>query len=122
MSNDPFTQFKALQKEAWSLFAPVEILTTPPAAQLVNFAQIQAEQRVLDVGCGTGVVALTAARRGARVKAMDLSPVLLEKARANAALAGAEVTFTEGDVEAMPYGDGEFDVVASQFGHMFAPC
>ncbi len=119
--HDPFTQFKSVQKEGWALFAPVEILTSGPAAKLVNYAKIERGQTVLDVGCGTGVVAVTAARKGARVKGLDLSPVLIEKAKWNASLTGTEIDFREGDAEALPYADGEFDVVVSQFGHMFAP-
>lgn len=120
-AHDPFTQFKSVQREGWALFAPVETLTAGPASKLTSFAGIKSGQTVLDVGCGTGVVALTAARRGARVKGLDLSPVLLERARWNAEIAGVEVEFKEGDAEALPYRDSEFDVVVSQFGHMFAP-
>src|SRR4051812_39833103 len=112
---DPFAQFKTAQREGWALFTPVENLTTPAAARLVNYAQVQSGQHVLDAGCGTGVVAITAARKGAKVKGLDLSPVLLEKARWNSKLIGAEIDFVEGDVEALPYRDGEFDVVLSQF-------
>ena len=50
-------------------------------------------QRVLDVACGTGVVAVTAARRGAKVSGLDLSPVLLERARHNAGLAAVDYRF-----------------------------
>jgi SAM-dependent methyltransferase len=121
MSTDPFAQMKSVQRESWALFAPLEIATTIPAAQLVKHAGIQRGQRVLDVGCGTGVVAVTAARAGATVTALDLSPVLLEHAKKNAALAGVDIPFKEGDVEALPYDDASFDVVTSQFGHMFAP-
>lgn len=121
MNTDPFASFKAAQREGWALFAPLETITTPPAAQLVHFAGIAAGERVLDVACGTGVVAVTAARLGADVRGLDLSPALLERAELNAATAGVAVEFTEGDVEALPYADGQFDVVMSQFGHMFAP-
>jgi SAM-dependent methyltransferase len=121
MANDPFAQFKSLQRESWGLFVPVEGFTTAPAGQLVSFAQVQAGEKVLDVACGTGVVSVTAARRGAKVSGLDLSPQLLERAHWNANLAAVEISFTEGDAEALPYRDGEFDVVLSQFGHMFAP-
>ena len=118
---DPFEKFKAAQREGWSSFTPVELMTTPPAGKLVKFAEIGPGQRVLDVACGTGVVAVTAAQRGAKVSGLDLTPVLLERARENASIAGVAAEFVEGDAEALPYPDASFDVVVSQFGHMFAP-
>jgi SAM-dependent methyltransferase len=121
MSEDPFAQLKAVQREAWAVFAPLEAVTTMPAAELVRHARVLPQQSVLDVGCGTGVVALTAARLGARVHGLDLAPALIEHAKKNAALAGVEIDFREGDAEALPYGNASFDVVLSQFGHMFAP-
>jgi SAM-dependent methyltransferase len=120
-AGDPFAGFKAVQRDAWALFAPLEVVTMVPAAKLVKFARIGAGQRHLDVACGTGVVPVTAARRGAVVSGLDLSPVLLERARQNAEIAGVAIDFTEGDVEALPYADASFDVVTSQFGHIFAP-
>jgi SAM-dependent methyltransferase len=120
-NDDPFAKFKAVQRESWALFAPLAAFTTPGAALLVDYAGVKKGDAVLDVACGTGVVAVTAARLGARVKGLDLSPVLLEDARKNAAIVSAPIEFTEGDAEALPYKDGEFDVVLSQFGHMFAP-
>jgi SAM-dependent methyltransferase len=120
-AQDPFAHFKAAQREAWASFLPVEVITTIPAAKLVKFAQVSPSERVLDVACGTGVVAVTAARRGAIVSGLDLSPVLLERARYNADLAGVTIDISEGDAEALPYPDASFDVVLSQFGHIFAP-
>lgn len=120
-NNDPFTQFKAAQRQGWGFFAPLEAITTAAAAALVDFAEIKPGQQVLDCACGTGVVAITAARKKAMVKALDLAPALLEKAKLNASLAQTEIEFVEGDVEALPYADASFDVVLSQFGHMFAP-
>jgi tRNA G10 N-methylase Trm11 len=58
---DPFAPFKEAQKQGWAHFAPLETFTTPTAARLVNHARVVAGQRVLDVACGTGVVAITAA-------------------------------------------------------------
>src|SRR5262245_55007023 len=85
---DPIAQFKEAQKRRWLHFAPLETFTTPAAAQLVRHARIRSGQRVLDVACGTGVVAITAARAGARVSAIDLTPPLLERARASAQRGG----------------------------------
>lgn len=99
----------------------METFTIAAAARLVRFACVAKGMRVLDVGCGTGVVAITAARLGARVKAADLTPQLLERARENSRVAEVEVEWLEGDVEQLPFSDGEFDIVLSQFAHMFAP-
>lgn len=118
---DAFDQFKAMQKQGWAHFAPLEASTMIPAANLVKFAGISGGQRVLDVACGTGVAAIPAARTGAKVTALDLTPELLERARFNAEIAGAEIEFHEGDVEKLPFADAAFDVVTSQFGHIFAP-
>jgi SAM-dependent methyltransferase len=118
---DPLTGFKDAQREGWSHFAPLEAQTTPPAAELVRHARIQAGQRVLDVGCGTGVAAITAARLGARVVGLDLTPALLERARENARIAEVDVEWHEGDAEDLPFPDASFDVVVSQFAHIFAP-
>ena len=122
MTSDEFREFKAIQREGWKSFAPLALTTTPPAAQLVRFAGVRPGQKVLDVACGTGNVALTARRAGAVVTGLDLTPELLAVAKENAAIAELDdVTWKEGDVENLPFRDAEFDVVLSQFGHIFAP-
>jgi SAM-dependent methyltransferase len=122
MAEELFSAFKDRQREMWASFAPTATFTTPPAAHLVRFAGISPGEAVLDVGAGTGVVAITAASTGARVSAIDLTPALLEAARENARIAGfPEIDWVEGDAERLPYPDASFDVVLSQFGHMFAP-
>src|SRR6266404_3326766 len=103
MSIDPIAKFKEAQKQGWAHFAPLEPVTTPTAARLVKFAGIQTGQHVLDVACGTGVVAITAARIGAKVTGLDLTPELLERARENSGVAGVDVDWREGDVEALPF-------------------
>lgn len=120
---DPIEQFKAKQRETWALgnFGEIATFTTFAAGHLVRFAGIERGQAVLDVGTGTGVVAVTAARKGARVTGLDLTPELIEQAKASAQVGGVQVQWDVGDAERLPYPDEAFDVVVSQFGHMFAP-
>ena len=118
---DSLAQFKQMQKESWGRFVPLEMITTPPAAHLVRHAGLKNGMHVLDAGCGTGVVAITAARLGAKVTGADLTPALLERARENGRIAEVEIRWVEADVEELPFNDGEFDVVLSQFAHIFAP-
>ncbi len=94
---DALAAFKAAQRAGWANFGPLAAVTTPTAARLVRFARVKAGQSVLDVGCGTGVVAITAARAGAKVTGSDLTPELLELARENAAVAGVAVDWREAD-------------------------
>ena len=122
MGHEGFTEFKARQREMWASFAPTATLTTPVAAHVVEFAAVRPGEKVLDVACGTGVVAITAARAGATVSGLNLTPELLEHACESEKLAEfGPVEWTEGDAERLPYPDATFDVVLSQFGHMFAP-
>lgn len=122
MTSDPFQAFKATQRESWKSFAPLAMTTTPSAAKLVDFAEVRPKQNVIDVGCGTGVVAITARRAGATVTGLDLTPELLAVAKENAAIAELkDITWKEGDAENLTFRDNEFDVVLSQFAHIFAP-
>ena len=108
-------------KVLWSTFAPFETVTGLAAPKLVKFSGLKADDKVLDVGCGTGVVAITAARCGAKVCGSDLTPELIERAKENAKIAQLKVDFKLADVEDLPYKNNQFDFVLSQFGHMFAP-
>jgi ubiquinone/menaquinone biosynthesis C-methylase UbiE len=76
--------------------------------------------RVLDVACGTGAVALRAARAGADVVGIDISADQLAKAQAAAHSEGLAIRFEEGDCQQLPYADAEFEAVASTFGAIFA--
>jgi SAM-dependent methyltransferase len=76
---------------------------------------------VLDVACGTGNAAILAAKQGARVTGLDLSPGLIAIARERSTEAGVDVEWLEGDAQSLPFEDDSFDRVISAIGHMFAP-
>jgi ubiquinone/menaquinone biosynthesis C-methylase UbiE len=88
---------------------------------LIEALDIHATDRVLDVATGSGNAALAAARHGVEVVGVDYVPSLLERARLRAAAEDVQITFVLGDAEALPCIDGEYDVVSSVFGVMFAP-
>jgi SAM-dependent methyltransferase len=90
-------------------------------ARLVRTTGVRPGERVLDVAAGSGNAAIPAALAGAEVVASDLTPELLGAGRSLAARRGAELRWDQGDAEALPYADGEFDVVLSCLGVMFAP-
>lgn len=91
------------------------------AEEFINKLSLKPGMKVLDVACGTGNLALPAARAGAMVTGVDIAPNLLEQARENAKREGSNIQFDEGDVEALPYDDASFDAVVTMFGAMFAP-
>src|SRR4029079_11425411 len=91
------------------------------AEDFVKRLDLKRGRKVLDVACGTGNLALPAARTGATVTGVDIAPNLVEQARENAKREGLNVQFDEGDAEALPYGDASFDAVVTMFGAMFAP-
>ena len=72
---------------------------------------IPAGCQLLDVACGSGQVALWAARDGVRVTGVDIAPNLVERAQARARAEGLNARFMEGDAEALPFEDASFDVV-----------
>ena len=82
----------------------------------LDLAAVRPGERVLDVGCGTGNLALAAARRvgpGGTVVGIDAAPEMIAVARAKARRAGREVQFQLAAVEALPFPDRSFDVVLS---------
>jgi SAM-dependent methyltransferase len=91
------------------------------AVQFLDRLDIRAGTSLLDVACGSGQLALIAARRGATVTGVDIATNSIEAARGRAAAEGLDARFDEGDAEALPYAEGRFDVVATIFGAMFAP-
>jgi ubiquinone/menaquinone biosynthesis C-methylase UbiE len=99
----------------------IAVRFAPIHDELVSRLRPVRGERWLDLGTGTGEVALRAARAGAHVTALDISPKMLAAARAKAATEGVEIRFDEGDAQELPYADGSFDVVSSSFGVVFPP-
>ena len=87
---------------------------------LVELIDPRPGESVLDVGTGSGGLALLAARSGARVTGIDVAEDGIERARARAAEANLDVRFDVGDAQSLPYANAAFDVVASTFGVIFA--
>jgi SAM-dependent methyltransferase len=108
--------------DVWSGASYERIAETfaPIHDRIVEALALRPGMRVLDVACGTGGIALRAARAGADVVGIDISPDQLAKARGAADGEGLEIQFDEGDCEALPYWDGVFQAVASAFGAIFA--
>src|SRR5687767_2164669 len=91
------------------------------AEEFIARLALKPSLRLLDVACGSGNLAIPAARAGAIVTGVDIATNLLEQARARAESEGLKIQFDEGDAERMPYPDAAFDEVVSMFGAMFAP-
>ncbi|HEV2770445.1 MAG TPA: methyltransferase domain-containing protein [Solirubrobacteraceae bacterium] len=110
-------------QRAWGAGDPRPFLRQlePVAERLVAASGATPGQRALDVGAADGNVALALARRGVAPSACDLTPAMVDRGRARTDAEGLEVEWLEADVEALPFADGEFDVVLSSFGAIWAP-
>jgi ubiquinone/menaquinone biosynthesis C-methylase UbiE len=117
-------EVRQAQQQTWSEgdFSMVGSLIIKVAEDLAEALEIVPDERVLDVACGSGNGAIAAARRAwGNTVGVDFVPALLERARERAAAERLAIEFVEGDAAELPFGDGEFDVVMSTFGAMFAP-
>lgn len=100
----------------------VPVIPAPLADDLVAAAALKPGERVVDVACGTGIVARLAAERvgpSGSVTGVDLSPEMLEVAQSLSTAASTAITWRQGSAEALPLEDGSVDVVLSQLGLMF---
>jgi len=114
----------ATHRAVWALgdyALMAEEVMAPLGPILVAATGIGPGKRVLDVAAGSGNISLPAAQTGAAVISSDLTPELLRRSKARAAKLGLTLTWDEANAHALPYADGEFDVVMSAIGVMFAP-
>lgn len=117
------TRFKEAQVKIWELgdYPPVGEMLTPAARLLVEAAGVRSGQSVLDVGTGSGSVAVVAAQAGAEVTGVDITDAWFEDAHSLARQAGVEISLQLGDAEDLPFEDESFDAVLSSFAAIFAP-
>jgi SAM-dependent methyltransferase len=118
-----FEAIKTRQQSAWSSgdYAVIGTTLQIVGETLCEAVDVAAGERVLDVAAGNGNASLAAARRGGAVTATDYVPALLDGTRSRATSEGLTIDVREADAEALPFGDGTFDVVLSTFGVMFTP-
>jgi len=114
---------KARQKATWESgdFGKIAKSIESAAEEFMAQLSLRRGERLLDAACGTGNLAVIASRAGCEVHGLDIATNLIAQARARARAEGLDISYTEGDAEAMPYGDASFDKVASMYGVMFAP-
>jgi SAM-dependent methyltransferase len=96
----------------------------PWGPRVVELAALRPGLRVLDLACGTGLVARLAAEAvgvDGRVAALDLNPAMLAVASELPAVVGAPIEWVEGDAQALPFAEASFDVVCCQLGLQFFP-
>ena len=113
-------------RHAWDMVAPgYDEFVTPSnfrlGAEVLRRAGLRAGMRLLDVASGSGAVSLAAARLGASVTAVDISPVMVERLKLRASQEGLALAAHVMDGQALDLADDSFDMVASEFGVMLFP-
>jgi ubiquinone/menaquinone biosynthesis C-methylase UbiE len=101
----------------------VPAITSRWAADLIERAMPQPGEQVLDVACGTGIVARLAAERigSGHVIGLDINEGMLAVARSHAPRTGAPIEWQEASALSMPFADASFDLVLCQLGLQFFP-
>lgn len=117
------TAIKARQKATWESgdFGQIARTIETVAEEFMARLPLRRELQVLDVACGTGNLAIIAARHGGVVSGIDIAANLIEQARSRATRSGLRINFQEADAEALPFDDDLFDLTVSMFGVMFTP-
>jgi ubiquinone/menaquinone biosynthesis C-methylase UbiE len=114
---------KASMRSTWMAgdFGVIAKTIARAAEQFVAGLNLPAGTAVLDVACGTGNLAIPLAKMGCVVAGVDIAPNLIAQAQERAAIEDVTAIFEEGDAEALPFPDCDFDAVVTMFGAMFAP-
>lgn len=123
-NTDALAAFKNGQRAVWAsgdFAATSERTIWDVGARIVRHLGIRRGEDVLDVACGSGNAALRAAKAGANVIGVDITPELFVRAQELAEQEGVWLELIEGDAENLPFEGASFDAVVSTFGHMFAP-
>jgi ubiquinone/menaquinone biosynthesis C-methylase UbiE len=120
---DEIANLKDRAKVIWSLgdYRELAEKTRPASEALVEACGLAEGQDVVDVAAGNGNFAILAAKRRARVVAVDLTPEMIELGRARSEAEGVEIEWVEGDAEDLPLEDERFDCAGSVFGSMLTP-
>ena len=120
---DQLAELKQRARKTWAAgdFPTIASRIQEVGKGVVAAAEVGPEDRVLDVACGNGNATFPAARRARETVGLDITPELLHAGREQAEREGIEIEWVEGDAEDLPFEDGDFDVVVSTFGCMFAP-
>ncbi|PVZ05341.1 class I SAM-dependent methyltransferase [Actinomycetospora cinnamomea] len=113
-------------RTAWDTIAPhfdefITPINIDPAEELVERLDVGPGTRLLDVACGSGALAIPAARHGAQVTAVDISPRMIELLDARARGEGLRIDGRTMDAHALDLPDDEFDVATSQNGVTMSP-
>ncbi|MGS0684928.1 class I SAM-dependent methyltransferase [Nakamurella sp. GG22] len=117
----PLEELKAKQHQIWSNgdYGKIAWVTVPLAERLCDAVELRPGSSVLDVACGTGHVAIQAARTFCNVTGIDYVAELIDTARRRAGAEGLTVGFEVADAEALPFEESSFDYVVSAIGVMF---
>jgi ubiquinone/menaquinone biosynthesis C-methylase UbiE len=121
MSTASYRSFSGAGAENYERFF-VPAIARPVSAVLLAAADLRPGERVLDVACGTGLIARLAAEQvgpTGTVTGIDLAPDMVDVARATPASVGAAIEWHVGDANSLPFDDGTFDAVLCQMGLMF---
>ena len=116
-------KLRARCKATWEAgdFGVVAKYNDPAAAEFMSRLPLKPGLRVLDVACGTGNLAILAARAGCVTSGIDIASNLILQARGRAAAEGLQIDFREADAEELPFAAASVDMIVSMYGLMFAP-